>query len=90
MTDYEIEQASLMDLLTAQQANPKTRIKKSTKAHKWQLKLGEPEFQQWRASRNQFILYFDGAYKGNPRVVGAGGLYMSPTYKKNRLESGSL
>lgn len=42
------------------------------------MKLGDNDFQQWRAAKNQFILFFDGASKGNPGVAGAGWILFDP------------
>ena len=41
--------------------------------------MEEKEFEEWKIKENKYILFFDGASKGNPRVAGGGGILVSPT-----------
>lgn len=43
----------------------------------WEIRLEESEFLTWRATLNEVCLFFDGASKGNPGVVGGGGVLLS-------------
>ena len=40
----------------------------------WQIRLSEKEFSDWWQFKNKVSIFFDGASKGNPGKVGAGGL----------------
>lgn len=40
----------------------------------WQIKENEEEFQCWISKQTLPSLFFDGAAKGNPGIVGVGGL----------------
>jgi hypothetical protein len=40
----------------------------------WQIQLSIDEYENWIKTRNNYILCFDGASKGNPGVAGAGGV----------------
>ena len=51
---------------------------KAIKTHeRWEVRLAEHEFLKWRASLNEFSLFFDGASKGNPGQAGAGGILLN-------------
>lgn len=39
----------------------------------WQIRLSEGNFHMWLHKRDSSSLFFDGAAKGNPRIVGVGG-----------------
>ena len=43
----------------------------------WEIRLEEQEFIKWRSSLEDHCLFFDGASKGNPGVVGGGGVIIS-------------
>ena len=43
----------------------------------WQIRHSEKEFSDWWKSKNKATIFFDGASKGNPWIVGAGGLIFS-------------
>jgi ribonuclease HI len=47
---------------------------RSTKRQKWQLRLRDPEFLDWKRQQTSPILFFDGASAGNPGATGAGGV----------------
>ena len=40
--------------------------------------MEEEEFKEWKIKENKYILFFDGASKGNPRVAGGGGIPVGP------------
>jgi ribonuclease HI len=46
--------------------------------------MGVQEFQRWQLLQRSYILFFDGASKGDPRVAGAGGILLDP---KGNLET---
>jgi len=45
----------------------------------WEIWKEEQDFEDWKRKENQHILFFDGASKGNPGLVGRGGVLVSPT-----------
>ena len=47
----------------------------------WQIRHSEKEFSDWWKSKNKATIFFDGASKGNPGKVGAGGVIFSPGIK---------
>jgi ribonuclease HI len=48
---------------------------------KWEIRLEEQAFLQWRSSLKEWSLFFDGASKGNPGQAGGGGVILDPARK---------
>jgi ribonuclease HI len=44
----------------------------------WEIWKEEEDFEEWNRKRNQHILFFDKASKGNPLMEGGGGVLVSP------------
>jgi hypothetical protein len=44
----------------------------------WRLRTPEQDFQKWWKNQGKVTLFFDGASKGNPRILGAGGVIYFP------------
>ena len=44
----------------------------------WEIRKEEQYFEEWKRKENKHILFFDGASKGNPGLVGGGGVLVSP------------
>jgi hypothetical protein len=44
----------------------------------WEIRMEEKEFKEWKRKENKYILFFDGASKGNPGVAGEGGMLVGP------------
>jgi ribonuclease HI len=40
--------------------------------------MEEQEFEEWKRKENKYILFFDGASRGNPGVVEGGGILVGP------------
>ena len=55
---------------------PKHQNRIPSKVHyeKWEIRLGETDFNRWKNSMNELCLFFDGASKGNPGLAGCGGV----------------
>ena len=47
----------------------------------WQVRFSEKEFSEWWQRKNKVSIFFDGASKGSPGNVGAGGLIFYPKRK---------
>ena len=43
--------------------------------------MKEEEFREWKSQRSKHLLFFDGASKGNPRIIGRGGVLLDPNGK---------
>lgn len=54
-------------------ANEQHRVETNS----WKVRLKEEEFANWIQNCNCFYLFFDGAYKSNPGIAGAGGLIIN-------------
>jgi ribonuclease HI/exonuclease III len=50
-----------------------------TPIRSWEIRLEEQEFLLWRATLNEWCLFFDGASKGNPGQAGGGGIILDPS-----------
>jgi len=48
----------------------------------WQIRKSESDFQDWIKTQARHSLFFDGAAKGNPGKVGAGGVVLNPIGEK--------
>ena len=44
----------------------------------WEIRLDKSQFGNWLKERKTFKLFFDGASKRNPGVVGGGGIIICP------------
>ena len=47
----------------------------------WEIRFDKSQFENWLKERKIFKLFFDGASKGNPRMVGGGGVIICPEGK---------
>ena len=43
----------------------------------WKIRMTEAEVQEWWRKQGKVMVFFDGASKGNPRILGAGGVIYS-------------
>jgi hypothetical protein len=51
----------------------------------WELRMEKQEMEEWKRAKNNYILSFDGASKGNPGTTGGGGILVSPTRLTNLI-----
>ena len=47
------------------------------KMESWEIRLNKVQFGNWMKERRIVKLFFDGASKGNPQMVGGGGVIIS-------------
>eukprot|EP00253_Pinus_taeda_P006464 PITA_06464 len=57
-------------------------VKKAPIIKEWQIRKSKNDFQEWLKSQARHILFFDGAVKGNPGKVGAGGVVLNQSGEK--------
>jgi hypothetical protein len=78
-----------LNQLWIQKRQPFPSISKLHSHSQWQIRLEACEFLERRLNKKTFFLFFDGASKRNPTMVGVGGFSTIPEEKSSYLCLGS-
>lgn len=81
VTRYNVEERSFISYILGEnnsiQKGKTGKVQRNQEIHPWKIRLKEEEFANWLQNCNNYYLFFDGASKSNPGIVGAGGLILN-------------